>query len=265
MIRKTGRLAGFVIAAALLLAAFAPVSAAVPKPLSPPRLLSDFAGLLDSGAEQRIEDLLLNIQEQTSAQVAVVTVASMDGDYIEHYAVELFEEWGIGRQGEDDGVLLLIANEERKVRIEVGYGLEGDINDSKAGRILDTYFTPSMQNGDVEAAITDTVAAIRAEITGEPLAEEEMPLLAKIILVVVAAFILIVAVGLIKAIRKLPPSSGPKPPFTGFGGFRGFGGFGGGGRPGGFGGFGGSGGGRSGGFGGFGGGRSGGGGASRGW
>lgn len=264
MIRRAGRLAGLVLVAALLFAVCAHAYAAVPNPPVPPRLFNDFAKLLDTDAGERIEQQLLDIQEQTSAQVAVVTVPSMDGDYIEHYAVELFEAWGIGRQNEDDGVLLLIANEERKVRIEVGYGLEGEINDSKAGRILDTYFTPSMQNGNVEAAISDTVRAIRAEITGEPLAEEEIPLYIKIVLIVVAAFVLIIAIGLIKAFSKFPPSSGTKPPFTGFGGFRGFGGFGGGGRSGGFGGFGG---GRSGGggFGGFGGGRSGGGGASRGW
>jgi uncharacterized protein len=263
MAPRAGRITLIAMAAVLAIAAFFPAYAAIPASPVPPRLFNDFAGMLDAAAAERIEAQLLMAEKETSAQIAVVTVDDMDGDYIEHFAVELFESWGIGRQGEDDGLLLLIAEEERDVRIEVGYGLEGEINDSKAGRILDDYFVPAMQSGNTEKAIEDTIAALRAEITGVPLAEEVLSTTAQVILLVIAVIIIILVIGFLKFISKNMPTggTGTKPPFSGFGGpwssgpknFGGFGGFGGGGGK------------SGGGFGGFGGGRSGGGGAGRGW
>ncbi len=257
---KAGGNRVLLMAAAIMLAAVSSAFAAIPSPPSPPRLFNDFAGMLDTYAAERLEAELLQYEKETSAQLAVVTVDNMDGDYIESYAVKLFEAWGIGRQSADDGILLLIAEEERKVRIEVGYGLEGEINDSKAGRILDEYFTPSMRAGNVEKAISDTMQAIRSEITGVPLApsEDELSPLGKVILIVIAVIIIILVLAFMLFISKIKPPGGPsmRPPFTGFGGPwssgpKNFGGFGGGKSGGG--------------FGGFGGGRSGGGGASRGW
>jgi len=263
MRRKAGGIRILLMAAAIVLAAVSSAFAAIPSPPSPPRLFNDFAGMLDTYAAERLEAELLQYEKETSAQLAVVTVDNMDGDYIESYAVKLFEAWGIGRQSADDGILLLIAEEERKVRIEVGYGLEGEINDSKAGRILDEYFTPSMRAGNVEKAISDTMQAIRSEITGVPLApsENELSPLGRVILIVIAVIIIILVLAFMLFISKIKPPGGPsmRPPFTGFGGPWSSG-------PKNFGGFGGFGGGKSGGgFGGFGGGRSGGGGASRGW
>lgn len=264
MARRTGGLIYLAAVVIWIAAAFSASSAQLPVPPVPARLCNDLAGMLDEAAIERIESQLLEAERQTSAQIAVVTVDSLGGDYIEHFAVELFESWGIGREDEDDGLLLLIAEEERKVRIEVGYGLEGDINDSKAGRILEEFFVPSMQDGNLEKAIEDTVAALSAEITGVPLEQEEMTPAAQAILIVIAVIIIVLAIGLMRyAYRQiLKGGGGTKPPFSGFGGPWGGGTRG----PGGFGGFGGFGGGKSGGgFGGFGGGRSGGGGAGRGW
>ena len=77
------------------------------------------------------------ISSQTGAEVAVVTIATLEGEPIENYAVELFEQWGIGKEGEDNGVLFIAAIEDKKMRIEVGYGLEGTLTDAETKLILE--------------------------------------------------------------------------------------------------------------------------------
>jgi uncharacterized protein len=115
--------------------------------LQPRGYVSDFAAVLSRAERQQLEQLLAELEQATRAQVAVVTVRSMEGGEINDFANRLFERWGIGLKGRDNGVLLLAALQERKARIEVGYGLEGVIPDGRAGRILDEHVIPRFREG----------------------------------------------------------------------------------------------------------------------
>ncbi len=152
----------FLPAVALALCLFLAGSAAVlaqdfPRPQGH---VNDFASLLSSSARDSLEAQLTRLEQETGAEVAVVTVADMDGTYIEDYAVRLFEEWGIGKKSQDNGVLFLVAVAERKARIEVGYGLEPIITDARAGRILDERVLPSFRTDSYETGIVQGTAAI---------------------------------------------------------------------------------------------------------
>jgi uncharacterized protein len=129
--------------------------------------VNDFANVLSDQTEQEVFNICRNIQEKSTAQLVIVTVPNMNGDYIESYANTLFNEWGIGSKEKDNGILLIVANDEREVRIEVGYGLEGAINDAKAGRILDTYAITPLRENDFDTAIIDTVKQLQGEIYDE--------------------------------------------------------------------------------------------------
>ena len=107
-------------------------------------LVNDFAGVIGPEANS-IEALLRELEQKTGAQVAVVTLASLDGGEISDFSNRLFERWGIGQTGEDNGALLLAAIEDRQVWIEVGYGLEPIIPDAMAGRILDQAVLPAFR------------------------------------------------------------------------------------------------------------------------
>jgi uncharacterized protein len=96
-----------------------------------------------------------------------VTIPELGDNYIEDYAVRLFEKWGIGERGKDNGVLILNAVKERQIRIEIGYGIEGIIPDAKAGRIRDQYLIPYLKQGDYGKGHLFTVAAIAKEIADE--------------------------------------------------------------------------------------------------
>lgn len=104
--------------------------------------VNDFADVLSAQTEQEIVELGRALQQQTGAQAVAVTVPSLGGQSVEDYAIDLANSWGIGQAEEDNGVLILIAVEERKLRVEVGLGLEGALPDGKTGRIMDEYMSP---------------------------------------------------------------------------------------------------------------------------
>ena len=95
------------------------------------------------------------------------TVENLQGITIEEYAVELFEKWGIGKKDEDNGLLILVAVEEREVRIEVGYGLEGVITDLEAGNIINDIMVPNFKNGEFGKGIYESVVVVSSQISGE--------------------------------------------------------------------------------------------------
>lgn len=161
-----------VLAAVLFTAVTSPLLAQTfPQPQG---YVSDFAGLLSTSGKNRLETQLALIEKETGTEVAVVTVKSLDGVSIEDYASRLFEKWGIGKKDKDNGVLFLTASDDRKVRIEVGYGLEAIITDARAGRILDNEVLPAYRRGDYEAGITAGVNAIESYVrSGMPPGSEE--------------------------------------------------------------------------------------------
>ncbi|HEY6021384.1 MAG TPA: TPM domain-containing protein, partial [Candidatus Paceibacterota bacterium] len=159
--------------AVALLASFAiaGVAFAYSSPGKPSGYVNDFAHVLKPEAVSSLNADLAAFEASTSNEVAVVTVPNMGGDYVEHYAVQLFQEWGIGKKNKDNGVLLLLAVDEHKIRIEVGYGLEGALPDSVAQSIINNDLTPKLKAGDYDSAVTSAVADIERATQGEYTAE----------------------------------------------------------------------------------------------
>lgn len=133
----------------------------------------DDADILPDDAEDRLNAELASFQQRSGHQIAVAIVETTGKASLEDYTNDLFDEWGVGSAEEDDGVLLLIAYEDRKLRIEVGYGLEGELTDLESGRIIREIISPHMADGDPVAAVTDGTRAIRAVLGDEGV---EMPI-----------------------------------------------------------------------------------------
>jgi uncharacterized protein len=114
--------------------------------------VQDYAGMLSGTTEQDILNTAKALDDQTTAQVVIVTIDSLDNSNIEEYANELFRTWGIGDKEKNNGVLLLVSKNDRESRIEVGYGLEGQLNDAKTGRIQDQAI-PYFQEGNYNQGI----------------------------------------------------------------------------------------------------------------
>ena len=132
-----------------------PVSADVPSPKGA-IYVQDFAHLLNEQEKQTLIQLGQVLDAQTKAQIAVLTVESLEGQSLEEYALEAFRTYRLGDQKLNNGVLLLISTGDKKARIEVGYGLEGALPDGKVGRILDTYTIPYMRSNQPNEAIVNT-------------------------------------------------------------------------------------------------------------
>lgn len=253
-----------------------------PKPVG---LVNDFANLFSENFRSRLELQLSDLKAKTTVEFAVVTVNSLEGTTVEDYAVNLFESWGIGQEDKDNGLLLLISKDDKKIRFETGYGLEGQLPDGRLGEIIRTQITPEFKNGNYEAGTLAAVNAVSFYLADPgstpPTSPSNAPNLSVILIIIIVIYLLSymsrskefftggvvglilgfivkgIAFGLIFGIigfildfilsrnYKKLSQSGHS---TGF--FSSFGGFKGGG---------------GGGFGGFGGGRSGGGGASGGW
>jgi uncharacterized protein len=122
--------------------------------------VSDFANVIDAATEADLDRRLDQLERQTSSEVAVVTITSLNGVPVEDYALQLFKEWGIGQAKTDNGVLVLVAPNEREMRIEVGYGLEGILPDGLAGQIIRENFIPRFRDDDYNGGIRDGVARV---------------------------------------------------------------------------------------------------------
>lgn len=142
--------------------------------LTPSGFVNDFAAMLSPSVRTGLEQELQDFEKATANEIAVVTVATLDGRPIEEYAVKLFEEWKIGKEDKDNGLLLLIAKDEREVRIEVGYGLEPYVTDGRAGSIIRQVITPAFQEGKYDEGITSALIELRKYIeAGEPAPPQE--------------------------------------------------------------------------------------------
>ena len=127
----------------------------------------DYAGVLSRDTRNRINRLSSDLNSRTRAQIAVVTIPSLEGEAIEEYSLALFRKWGIGDRKLNNGVLILLAVEEKKSRIEVGYGLEGALPDAKTGRIQDSAMRPAIAAEDYNTAIMNGYTAVLQEVAKE--------------------------------------------------------------------------------------------------
>jgi uncharacterized protein len=154
---------------AVILAVFCGIqlATAFTVPSTPSGYVNDYANVLSATTKSQLENELQLFAASTTNEIAVVTVPDLGGDTIEHYATKLFESWKIGNAKHDNGILLLVAVNDHKLRIEVGYGLEGDLPDILAKNIIDTVITPSFKSGDYDTGIVKGVTAIMQATFGE--------------------------------------------------------------------------------------------------
>lgn len=136
--------------------------------------VNDFANVISDADEKEIMQSAVSLYNATKAQVVVVTVESLEGEDVNTYALELGEKWGVGDKETDTGVVLLLSVSDRQVTIQVGYGLEGAINDAKAGRLLDTYGVPYFRNDDFSSGLKGVQKAIVNEVYAEFNLEEKI-------------------------------------------------------------------------------------------
>src|SRR5262245_20553657 len=121
-----------VLASALVLYSLIGTAQNIPQRPSPPRLVNDLANVLSPDEEQRLEQQLVAYDDSTSTQIAIVTVKTLDDYPIEEYSLKILRDWGVGNKKTNNGIVILAAIDDRKIRIEVGYGLEGAIPDITA-------------------------------------------------------------------------------------------------------------------------------------
>jgi uncharacterized protein len=234
--------------------------------LRPTDYVNDFAHVLDQGTIAQLDDTCQQIDQKAHAQIAVVTINSLDGSDIDSYAVDLYKKWGIGSEATDHGVLILLAVQDKKYRIEVGYGLEPILPDGKVGG-FGREAVPLLRQNNYSGALSlmtsrvadviaqdagITLTGARPEISEQPLEQPRQGLSARGMILLGIIFLIVLFVPPLRRIlfwMILFGGGGGGGGGYGRGGYGGGGGFGGGG----------------GGFGGFGGGSSGGGGASGGW
>ena len=132
---------------------------AIPKP-TPEFYCNDFANVLSEKTRREIIDTGEQMRRDNGVQIVVTTVNNMEGKDIETYSLEMAREYQIGQKGDDNGILILFAKEERKLRIEVGYGMEGILPDSKAGRLMDQYAIPHLRNNDFDTGLRQLYLAV---------------------------------------------------------------------------------------------------------
>lgn len=137
--------------------------------------VNDYAEMIDQATEERIEAKLRDFETATGSQVAVLTIDSLDGDPLEDFSLRVVETWALGGKGVDNGLLLLVARDDRKMRIEVGYGLEGHLTDLESGRILNNILRPAFRSGEFAAGIEAGVDAIVGTLQGDEVIPQEAP------------------------------------------------------------------------------------------
>jgi len=139
--------------------------------------VTDTTGTLDAAAQARLTQSLGDLEQRKGAQIAVLMIPTTGDEAIEQYAVRAFEQWRLGRAAVDDGILFLVAKDDRQLRIEVGYGLEGAVPDILAGRIIREQVVPRFQQGDfaggVEAGVNSLIALVDGEELPPPPAADE--------------------------------------------------------------------------------------------
>ncbi len=161
----TGKRIIFFLVGFLLLAP--PVALALEIPPNPSARVNDYAGVLAEPVKADLENRLAAFESETSNQIVVAIFNSLEGGSLEDFSIRLAEKWKIGQKGKDNGVILLIFMQDRQVRIEVGYGLEGALPDVTADRIIRNEIVPAFRAGEAEKGISAATNAIMQALKGE--------------------------------------------------------------------------------------------------
>jgi uncharacterized protein len=167
-VMKHTRLGVLLLAAAVLLGG-GPVSAlAVPSAPSLERPIVDQTNTLSESEIQSLSVKITSSRGDKDYQVGVLMIPRLDNESIEEYSIKVAREWGIGQKGENNGVLLLVAKDDRQLRIEVGSGLEGDLTDAQSGRIIRDVITPQFRQGNYYMGISNGLESIAATVSKQP-------------------------------------------------------------------------------------------------
>jgi uncharacterized protein len=129
--------------------------------------ITDLADMISPATEQQLTRVLQSIDQTDSTQIVILTIPSLEGEDVEGFSIRVVDNWKIGQKGSDNGLLLLVSKQERKVRIEVGRGLEGVMTDLKAGRIIDQIITPQFKQSRFDQGFKDGIVAIVQTVRGE--------------------------------------------------------------------------------------------------
>ena len=156
------------VALVLLFCVAAPPGFSIEIPAMPANPVVDLAGIIDEAVENKINRYLKELEGQTTAQMAILTVKSLDGQSIEDFSLTIaHDKWKLGQKGKDNGVLLTVALNDRKYRIEVGYGLEGALPDSLVGDIGRQYLVPNFRKGDYSTGVYEASLVIANKIAAD--------------------------------------------------------------------------------------------------
>jgi uncharacterized protein len=219
-----------------------------PEKSSPPKLVNDFADMLNSNEESLLEQKLDDYNDSTSTQISIVTITDLSSYDISSYSFELAEKWGIGQKGKNNGLLILVAKNQRKTFIATGYGLEVKLTDAICKRILTKIINPQFKQKNFYAGLDEGTTAVMQVLVGQFKADETIHKKSPYGIIVLVFIIIIFLIILSNrnnrgggnsggGYRRTFGSTGFFP--MNFGGGGGFSGFGGSGSSGGFGGFGG--------------------------
>jgi len=162
---------------------------------NPPRLVNDFAHMLSAGEAAQLENKLDGFANSSSTQITIVTIKNLGGHDVEEYSVTVFNNWGLGQAGKNNGVLLLVSLDDRKAWITVGKGLEGVLTDAKSGQIFRNELRPAFKEGHyfdgISASCDAIISVTKGEYTGEGMHKtKHMPFTAIIVLVIFVVIIL---------------------------------------------------------------------------
>lgn len=170
--RSTTIIFGLLILAALPFSSV--LGQELPKPMVPLRLVNDFTGLLQEQQMMTLNNKLFAFNNETSTQIYVVTYDDLQGFEISDFGVRLAEEWGIGQQGKDNGILILVSPANRKVAIQTGYGLEGAVPDAIAMRLINNVITPGFRAGNYYNSLDSATNVLMSLTRGEFTADDYM-------------------------------------------------------------------------------------------
>jgi len=164
--------------------------------------VNDYADMFSAETEKNIEQQLAALEITDSTQIAVLSVNSLEGYPIEEYSIKTAEKWKIGQKHKDNGILLLFSKTDRKIRIEVGYGLEDKLTDLRAGRIIDNEITPEFKAGNYDEGLRRGIDTIISVVKGTYVADKHMKSDTKKspLMIVVVLLVVILVIGQIKLI-----------------------------------------------------------------